>query len=120
MSDITSDPPLTRESVQAAHELIKPFVHRTPVLTNTTLTELASTPRNAEDLVGTPWEGRVPAKPKVRLWFKCENFQKIGAFKVRGAFRKCTFCSDTIIPNTQWIYCEHCYTNLNRQTQLNS
>ncbi|KAF3015293.1 hypothetical protein E8E14_007715 [Neopestalotiopsis sp. 37M] len=86
MSDITSDPPLTRESVQAAHELIKPFVHRTPVLTNTTLTELASTPRNAEDLVGTPWEGRVPAKPKVRLWFKCENFQKIGAFKVRGAF----------------------------------
>lgn len=78
--------PLTRESVQIAHGLIQPHIHRTPVLTNTTLTNLASTPQTPEALVGTQWEGQEPAKPKVRLFFKCENFQRIGAFKVRGAF----------------------------------
>jgi threonine dehydratase len=56
------------------------------VLTNTTLTNLASTPQTPEALRGTQWEGHEPAKPKVRLFFKCENLQRIGAFKVRGAF----------------------------------
>ncbi|KAH8912041.1 threonine dehydratase catabolic [Coniochaeta sp. PMI_546] len=84
MADTTTSPPLTRNSVQAAHELIKPYIHRTPVLTNTTLNNLASTPQS--DLTGTRWEGRTPASPKLRLWFKCENFQRIGAFKARGAF----------------------------------
>ncbi|QDG79540.1 pyridoxal-phosphate dependent enzyme [Labrenzia sp. PHM005] len=46
-----------------AHERIKPHVHRTPVLTSSFL----------NDLTG------------VELFFKCENFQKAGAFKVRGA-----------------------------------
>ncbi|KAJ4337162.1 hypothetical protein N0V87_004833 [Didymella glomerata] len=78
--------PLTRESIVAAHKLIKPHIHTTPVLTNTTLSNLASTPQSPEALKGTPWEGQEPAKPKVRLFFKAENFQKIGAFKVRGAF----------------------------------
>lgn len=78
--------PLTRGSVQAAHKLIQPHIHRTPVLTNTTLSNLASTPQPAQALKGTKWEGQEPAKPKVKLFFKCENFQKIGAFKVRGAF----------------------------------
>ncbi|KAJ4361962.1 hypothetical protein N0V83_010903 [Neocucurbitaria cava] len=78
--------PLTRESVEAAHKLIQPHIHRTPVLTNTTLSNLASTPQTAEALKGTQWEGQEPAKPKIKLFFKCENFQKIGAFKVRGAF----------------------------------
>ena len=27
-----------------------------------------------------------PAKPVIRLWFKCENLQRMGAFKARGAF----------------------------------
>lgn len=49
--------------VVAAHERIAPFVHRTPVLTSTYL----------DDLTGA------------RLFFKCENFQKAGAFKARGA-----------------------------------
>jgi threonine dehydratase len=78
--------PLTRESIAAAHALIKPHIHTTPVLTNTTLSTLASTPQSAEALKGTPWEGQEPAKPKIRLFFKAENFQRIGAFKVRGAF----------------------------------
>jgi len=82
----TIELPLTRESIVAAHKLIKPHIHTTPVLTNTTLSKLASTPQSPEALKGTPWEGQEPAKPKIRLFFKAENFQKIGAFKVRGAF----------------------------------
>ena len=78
--------PLTRDSIVAAHNLIKPHIHTTPVLTNTTLSNIASTPQNPEALKGTQWEGQEPAKPKIRLFFKAENFQKIGAFKVRGAF----------------------------------
>jgi len=49
--------------VQAAAARIKPYVHRTPVLTCTSL----------NDLVGAA------------LFCKCENFQKVGAFKFRGA-----------------------------------
>ena len=78
--------PLTRASVEAAHTLIQPHIHRTPVLTNTTLSNLASTPQGTEALRGSQWEGQDSAKPNVRLFFKCENFQRIGAFKVRGAF----------------------------------
>ena len=45
------------------HEAIQPFIHRTPVLTNASLDRMTG----------------------ARLHFKCENFQKIGAFKMRGA-----------------------------------
>lgn len=78
--------PLSRSSVLAAHTLITPYIHRTPVLTSTYLDQLASTPRTAAELADTPWAGQAPANPKIRLWFKCENFQKVGAFKARGAF----------------------------------
>ncbi|KAK2592129.1 hypothetical protein QQS21_010167 [Conoideocrella luteorostrata] len=87
MAEISSTSPLTRSSVQSAHALIKAHIHRTPVLTNRTLSDLASTPR---DLQGSRFEGRTAAKPKLRLWFKCENLQRIGAFKVRGAFHAVT------------------------------
>ncbi len=50
-------------AVQDAARRIAPYAHRTPVLTSSTLDDLA---------------GR-------RLFFKCENFQKVGAFKFRGA-----------------------------------
>jgi threonine dehydratase len=53
----------TFDSVQQAARLIEPYVHRTPVLTCSSLDHMA----NAE------------------LYFKCENFQKAGAFKFRGA-----------------------------------
>ncbi|OAA42178.1 Pyridoxal phosphate-dependent enzyme, beta subunit [Metarhizium rileyi] len=87
MADISTTLPLSRASVLSAHELIRPHVHRTPVLTNTTLSRLASAPRSPDDLKGTRFEGRTtPARPKLRLWFKCENLQRTGAFKVRGAF----------------------------------
>lgn len=51
------------EDMLVAHERIKPYIHRTPVLTSSFL----------NDLTGA------------ELFFKCENFQKAGAFKVRGA-----------------------------------
>ena len=45
------------------HERIKPFIHNTPVLTSRLINELAG----------------------AHLFFKCENFQRMGAFKMRGA-----------------------------------
>ncbi len=51
------------EDIRAAYERIKPLVHRTPVLTCHTLDALA---------------GRA-------IFLKCENLQKVGAFKFRGA-----------------------------------
>jgi threonine dehydratase len=86
----TQTRPLTRDSVVAAHALIKPHIHRTPILTNSTLNNLASTPQTVEALKGTQWEGEAAAKPKIQLFFKCENLQRIGAFKVRGAFHAVT------------------------------
>ncbi|AXI42734.1 beta-hydroxyaspartate dehydratase BhcB [Sulfitobacter sp. SK011] len=53
----------TFDDMIAAHERIKPYIHRTPVLTSSYLNELTG----------------------AQLFFKCENFQKAGAFKVRGA-----------------------------------
>jgi threonine dehydratase len=53
----------TFDDVQAAHERIKPYIHRTPVLTSSYFDGLAG----------------------AELFFKCENFQKAGAFKARGA-----------------------------------
>lgn len=54
---------ITRESISEAHERIQPYIERTPVLTSASLNELAG----------------------CQLYFKCENFQKVGAFKARGA-----------------------------------
>lgn len=51
------------KEVREAAERIAPFAHRTPVITSQTLDDLA---------------GR-------ELFFKCENLQKVGAFKFRGA-----------------------------------
>lgn len=109
MADLKTCPPLTRASVVAAHDLVRPHVHRTPVLTNSTLSRLASTPRGDrpgdKEAAGTDKPGKTngqetttgegevngkaeqpPARPVIRLWFKCENLQRVGAFKVRGAF----------------------------------
>lgn len=36
--------------------------------------------------MGTPFEGQGPSHPRLRFFFKCENYQRIGAFKARGAF----------------------------------
>lgn len=54
---------LTGREIRDAAARIGPFVHRTPVLTCRSLDVMAG----------------------ARLFFKCENFQKGGAFKIRGA-----------------------------------
>ena len=90
MADIKSCPPLTRQSVQAAHKRIKQYVHRTPVITCKTINEVACTPQSERSTefqyAGQDNERSNDARPNVRLFFKCENEQKIGAFKARGAF----------------------------------
>ena len=75
MADHKTCLPLTPDSIKEAHSIIKPYIHRTPVLTSATLDRIASTPSGP----GSP-------TPRFRLFFKCENYQKIGAFKARGAF----------------------------------
>lgn len=53
----------TLADMLVAHERIKPHIHRTPVLTSRFINELTG----------------------AELFFKCENLQKAGAFKARGA-----------------------------------
>lgn len=51
------------ESIREAHRRIAPRIHRTPVLTSSSLNEIAG----------------------AQIYFKCENLQKTGSFKIRGA-----------------------------------
>lgn len=54
---------MTPEILLNTYSRIQPFIHKTPVLTSSTLDSLF----------------------QCNLYFKCENFQKTGAFKARGA-----------------------------------
>jgi threonine dehydratase len=63
MTSLEQPARLTLELVREAHERIKDKITRTPVMTSGTLDRLAD----------------------ARLFFKCENFQKTGSFKARGA-----------------------------------
>ncbi|RPB27819.1 tryptophan synthase beta subunit-like PLP-dependent enzyme [Terfezia boudieri ATCC MYA-4762] len=83
MVDLKTPPttlPLTRDSVLRAHQLISPAIHQTPVLTCQTINCLASAP-----LPATPTHPGEICEFPIYLYFKCENLQKIGAFKIRGA-----------------------------------
>lgn len=51
------------ENITEAHRRIKSNVHRTPVMTSTQINRISG----------------------AEIFFKCENFQKVGAFKFRGA-----------------------------------
>jgi threonine dehydratase len=61
MRPLTAIP--ARADIEATHKAIQPLIHRTPVLTCSAIDEKAG----------------------ASLFFKCENFQKVGAFKMRGA-----------------------------------
>jgi threonine dehydratase len=65
---------LTLDDMLAARARIAPYIHRTPVLISSFL----------NDLTGA------------ELFFKCENFQKAGAFKVRGASNAVFGLSDEV------------------------
>lgn len=53
---------ITKASIEAAANRIAPYIHNTPIMTCKSINELYG----------------------LDLYFKCENFQKIGAFKIRG------------------------------------
>ena len=53
----------TLNDIRQAAERIRPYAHRTPVLTNASLNQQVG----------------------AQVFLKCENFQKVGAFKFRGA-----------------------------------
>lgn len=53
----------TLQEIHQTHQRIKPFIHRTPVMTSELINKKAG----------------------CSLFFKCENLQKVGAFKIRGA-----------------------------------
>ena len=59
--------------IQSAHSRIRPFIHYTPVLTSLQLNKIFD----------------------CELYFKCENLQKVGAFKFRGATNAVLLLSDT-------------------------
>ena len=54
---------MNKQILIQVHERVKPFIHNTPVLTSQLLNDASG----------------------ANLFFKCENFQKMGAFKMRGA-----------------------------------
>ncbi len=69
---MTTTSKLCLSDIQAAAERLKGVAHRTPVMTCRTIDELAG----------------------CRVFFKCENFQKVGAFKFRGAYNSVEKLSD--------------------------
>ena len=97
MADPSTCPPLIPSSITTAYRKITPHIHKTPVITSRSLDAIASSPDPAAFLTeNPPTFSDVAASvngettPKFRLHFKCENFQKIGAFKARGAFHAVT------------------------------
>ena len=62
----------TLEELRAARKNIAPFVHQTPVLSSGLINKIVG----------------------AELYFKCENFQKVGAFKFRGAINAILQLSD--------------------------
>ncbi|RIV43097.1 threonine ammonia-lyase [Flagellimonas pelagia] len=54
---------MTKQDLIECHNRIKPFIHNTPVLTSRLINGVSG----------------------AELFFKCENFQRMGAFKMRGA-----------------------------------
>ncbi|MBM3123606.1 MAG: pyridoxal-phosphate dependent enzyme, partial [Chloroflexi bacterium] len=61
------------EDIRAAAERIRPYIHRTPVLTNESLNRRTGS----------------------KVYLKCENMQKVGAFKFRGACNAVFTLSET-------------------------
>lgn len=62
----------SKRDIIEAHNRVEPYIHRTPVLRSVTFDQFH----------------------KSRLFFKCENFQKVGAFKSRGAVNAVFSLSD--------------------------
>jgi threonine dehydratase len=73
-------PALTMQLIREAHERIRGKIHRTPVMTSQVLNGMAGN----------------------RLYFKCENLQKVGAFKARGATNAVFLLTPRAITRRPW------------------
>jgi len=62
----------SRDEVVQAHDLVRPYIHRTPVLRSSSLDKISNS----------------------HIFFKCENMQKAGSFKIRGACNSVFSLSD--------------------------
>ena len=69
----TTGDPVTIDDVRLAARRISPHIHRTPVMTSATIDRITG----------------------ARVMFKCENLQKVGAFKARGALNAVLGMGDT-------------------------
>ena len=63
---------MNKEALLEVHNRVKPYIHRTPVLSSELINEISG----------------------CKVYFKCENFQKMGAFKMRGAANAISKLSD--------------------------
>jgi threonine dehydratase len=64
---------ISKRAIEQAHKRIRPFIHNTPVLQSAAINSIAG----------------------ADIYFKCENFQKIGAFKIRGGMNAALSLSET-------------------------
>ena len=62
-ANVSAGSPITWQTILDAHDRIRPRIHRTPVLTSESINSLSD----------------------ADIFFKCENLQKTGSFKIRGA-----------------------------------
>ncbi len=68
---------ITNKDIDAAHVAIAPYIHQTPVMTCTSINQITG----------------------ANIYFKCENFQKIGAFKMRGAMNAALKLPSNLLKN---------------------
>lgn len=64
---------ISRQDLLDCHSRIKPYIHRTPVLSSSAINTISGS----------------------EIYFKCENFQRMGAFKMRGATNAILQLSET-------------------------
>lgn len=69
--------PVRLEAIQKAHATIKTQIIRTPVHTSAAITH---------EVQNAIFPEKCGPEERLRLYFKCENLQKSGSFKFRGAY----------------------------------
>ncbi|MEW6194977.1 MAG: pyridoxal-phosphate dependent enzyme [Bacteroidota bacterium] len=67
----------TKQDIIAAHERIRKQIHHTPIFSSASINQIAG----------------------CKIYFKCENFQRVGAFKFRGASNTILSLSETTLKN---------------------
>ncbi|KAJ9478609.1 L-threo-3-hydroxyaspartate ammonia-lyase [Pseudozyma hubeiensis] len=97
---------VTFEDIQEAHARVAPYTHYTPLLTNQAIDTLAN-----QALFG-PASASPSSRPRVRLAFKAEHLQRVGAFKYRGA-------TNSVLVHLAAAKAEHEASSSSRTTEFN-